>query len=162
PAIGPGAIFEASRILDAFREKLSAEPHLTFNPGVFLGGSTVDVDPIQAKGSAFGKTNVVAEHATVTGDLRALTREQFTHAEHSLKAIVAPSLPKTSAAIVFAEGYPPLAPAPGNDRLHQLYSEASVDLGFGAVEAVSPDRAGAADVSFVAGLVPMIIDAVGL
>ena len=28
--------------------------------------------------------------------------------------------------------------------------------------AVSPDRAGAADVSFIAGVVPMIIDAVGM
>jgi heme/copper-type cytochrome/quinol oxidase subunit 2 len=32
----------------------------------------------------------------------------------------------------------------------------------GIVTAVSPDKAGAADVSFVAGVVPMIIDAVGL
>jgi glutamate carboxypeptidase len=30
------------------------------------------------------------------------------------------------------------------------------------VTAVSPDKAGAADVSFVAGVVPMIIDAAGL
>jgi hypothetical protein len=43
-----------------------------------------------------------------------------------------------------------------------MYDKASRDLGFGAVQAVSPDRAGAADVSFVAGHVPMIIDAVGM
>jgi glutamate carboxypeptidase len=30
------------------------------------------------------------------------------------------------------------------------------------VEAVDPDRAGAADVSFIAGIVPMIIDGIGL
>ena len=40
-----------------------------------------------------------------------------------------------------------------------MYDRASRDLGLGAVEAVSPDRAGAADVSFIAGDVPMIIDA---
>jgi len=39
---------------------------------------------------------------------------------------------------------------------------ASQDLGFGPVRAVSPDKAGAADVAFVAGEVPMIIDGIGL
>ena len=43
-----------------------------------------------------------------------------------------------------------------------MYDQASRDLGFGAVAAVSPDRAGAADVSFVAGEVKTIIDGVGL
>ena len=36
--IGAGAIFEAARVLNAFREKLSTEPHLTFNPGAIAGG----------------------------------------------------------------------------------------------------------------------------
>ena len=79
-----------------------------------------------------------------------------------MRAIVAQSLPKTSASISFDEGYPPLAPTAGNERLLVMYDRASRDLGFGAVTAVSPDRAGAADVSFVAGHVPMIIDAVGM
>jgi glutamate carboxypeptidase len=43
-----------------------------------------------------------------------------------------------------------------------LYDEASRDLGFGAVEAVDPSRAGAADISFTAGLVQMALDGVGL
>ena len=43
-----------------------------------------------------------------------------------------------------------------------MYDKVSQDLGFGAVSAVSPDRAGAADVSFVAGKVKTIIDGVGL
>jgi glutamate carboxypeptidase len=43
-----------------------------------------------------------------------------------------------------------------------LYDQASRDLGFGPVTAVSPDKAGAADVAFVAGEVPMILDGVGL
>ena len=43
-----------------------------------------------------------------------------------------------------------------------MYDQASRDLGFGSVTAVSPDRAGAADVSFVAAEVKMIIDGVGL
>ena len=38
----------------------------------------------------------------------------------------------------------------------------SRDPGFGAVTAVSPDRAGAADVSFISGEVQRILDGVGL
>jgi glutamate carboxypeptidase len=43
-----------------------------------------------------------------------------------------------------------------------MYDRASRDVGAGPVTAVDPDRAGAADVSFVAGLVPMILDGIGL
>ena len=55
-----------------------------------------------------------------------------------------------------------MAPTAGNRRLLALYDQASRDLGFGSVVAVDPSRAGAADVSFVAGKVPMIIDGIGL
>ena len=47
-------------------------------------------------------------------------------------------------------------------KLLALYDQASRDVGAGPVTAVDPDRAGAADVSFVAGHVPMILDGVGL
>jgi glutamate carboxypeptidase len=43
-----------------------------------------------------------------------------------------------------------------------MYDQVSRDLGLGAVTSVSPDRAGAADVSFVAAEVKSIIDGVGL
>jgi glutamate carboxypeptidase len=98
----------------------------------------------------------------VAGDLRALTVPQFDKAKAAMRAIVAGSLPRTNATIEFDDGYPPLAPTAGNERLLVQYDRASRDLGLGAVTAVSPDKAGAADVSFVATLVPMIIDAVGL
>ena len=160
--IGYGAVYEAARILNAFREKLAGEAHLTFNPGVVLGGTSIDFDPVQLRGAAAGKTNVVAENAVVSGDLRALSREQFEQARKTMTEIVAASLPQTSAAIRFAEGYPPMAPTEGNAKLLAMYDQASRDLGFGPVTAVSPDRAGAADVSFVAGEVAAIIDGVGL
>jgi len=162
PEIGPGAIFEAARMLTAFRETLATEPHLTFNPGAIVGGTTADLDPVAAKGSAFGKTNVVAEHAVVIGDLRALTTAGFEHAMTVMRAIVAAPSPRTSASLTFDDGYPPLAPTAGNEQLLAAYSAASLDLGLGAVSAVTPDKAGAADVSFVAGEVPMVLDAVGL
>ena len=55
-----------------------------------------------------------------------------------------------------------MAPTPGNERLLTLYNKASVDVGAGEVIAVNPDLAGAADVSFIAGHVPLILDGVGL
>ncbi len=159
---GYGAVFEAARILNAFRERLAGQPHLTFNPGVIVGGTTVDYDEKASRGTGFGKSNVIAEHTVVTGDLRALTPEQFAAAKKSMQEIVAASLARTSATLTFDDGYPPLAPTAGNERLLALYNRASLDVGAGPVVAVDPDKAGAADVSFVSGQVGMILDGVGL
>lgn len=160
--VGAGAIFEAARILETFREQLAGEAHLTFNPGTILGGTTVEFDPAQGRGTAAGKNNIVAARAELSGDLRALSQEQFSSARRRMQEIVEASLPHTESSIRFDEGYPPLAPSEGNDALLGLYDQASRDLGFGPVTAVSPDKAGAADVAFVAGEVPMILDGVGL
>ena len=160
--IGFGAVFEAARIVNSFREKMAGEAHLTFNPAVILGGTRVEFDAVQARGSAFGKDNVIAEHAIASGDLRALSVEQFAAARKKMEAIVSESLAHTRAAITFEEGYPPMAPTEGNERLLAMYDQASRDVGAGPVTAVNPDMAGAADVSFVAGHVPMILDGIGL
>jgi glutamate carboxypeptidase len=160
--IGYGAVYEAARILNAFREKLAGEAHLTFNPGVMLGGTAADLDPVLLRGSASGKTNVVAERAVVAGDLRTLSRPQLEKAMSAMRAIVGASLPHTQSTITFDEGYPPMAPTAGNAKMLEMYDRASRDLGFGPVTAVSPDRAGAADVSFAAAEVSSIIDGVGL
>ena len=160
--IGSGAIFEAARILNLFREKLAGEEFLTFNPGLIVGGTSTDFDAPQARGSAFGKTNVIAEHAIVSGDLRTISAEQLVRTKKAMEAIAAQSLPHTQAALTFDEGYPPLSPTEGNAKLLAMYDRASQDLGFGPVVAVSPMRAGAADVSFVAGEVKMILDGIGL
>src|SRR5207249_936012 len=142
---------EAARILNAFREKMAGEEHLTFNPGAILGGTSVEFDPVQARGTAFGKTNVVAAQTIVAGDLRTLTHDQLARAQSTMRQVVAQAMPHTQATITFDEGYPPLAPTEGNATLLAMYDRASRDVGAGAVTAVSPDKAGAADVSFVAG-----------
>ena len=163
PEMGNGAIFDAAKILNAFREQLAGQAHLTFNPGAIVGGTTTEFDHTKAAGTAFGKTNVVAAETVVTGDMRALTLEQFAKARDTMTAIVKAANSKTTqAAITFQGGYPPLAPTPGNEALLAAYSKASEDLGLGVVTAVSPDRAGAADVSFIATEVKNVIDAVGL
>jgi glutamate carboxypeptidase len=160
--IGSGAIYEAARILNAFRETLAGEPHLTFNPGVILGGTAVALDPALARGTAAGKENVIAEQAMVIGDLRTLSREQLETAKQRMLKIAAASLPHAASTLTFDEGYPPLGPTAGNERMLALYDQASRDVGAGPVTAVNPDRAGAADVSFAAGHVKMILDGIGL
>lgn len=160
--VGAGAIYEASRILSEFYTQLSTIENLTFNPGVILGGTSVDFDASQNRGEAFGKNNVVAEKTTVTGDLRAISPEQLSMAKDSMQAIVARGLPGTKAVLTFRDSYPPLAPTDGNYRLLSMYDEVSRDLGLGPVGPVDPRNAGAADVSFTAGLVEMAIDGMGM
>ncbi len=161
PEIGAGAVYEASRILKGFYDRLAGQPYLTFNPGVMLAGTDVAYDALRTQGSAFGKSNVVAEHAVITGDLRTLSRQQLESARAQMAFIAAQNLPGTSAEITFDDGYPPLAPTDGNHRLLGTFDQVSRDLGFGPVAPVDPRNAGAADVSFVAGLVEMAIDGPG-
>jgi glutamate carboxypeptidase len=161
-AVGAGAIYELSRILHEFHRRLSKEALLSANPGMTLGGTTIDYDAPQSRGSAFGKTNVVAEHAIVIGDLRALSASQLTTAKSTMQEIVSANLPKTSAVLEFDDSYPPMAPIDGNRRLLGMLSTVSRDLGLGEITAVDPRNAGAADISFVANDVDMAIDALGL
>lgn len=161
-AIGAGAIYEAARILTTFYERLSTEPDVTFNPGVIVGGTDVALDSPHARGTAFGKNNVVAGHAMVDGDLRAISPEQYERAMATMREIVAENLPRTSATLTFSDGYPPLAPTDGSRALLARYSRVSEDLGLGPVAPVDPRNAGAADVSLVADLVPQVLDGIGL
>jgi len=159
--VGPGAVFETARILHRFQADLSAEPYLTLNPGAIVGGTTLTWDTAQARGTAFGKNNVVAEQAFVTGDLRTLSPEQHAAVQARMRAIVADHQPHTTAELTFGESYPPFAPTDGNRQLLARFDAVSRDLGFGPVGAVDPRQAGAADVSFTTGLVAMAIDGLG-
>ena len=162
PTVGAGAVYEAARIVHEFYTRLSGEQYLTFNPGLAAGGTLVKVDTTGTDATLSGKRNVVAEHMVVTGDLRTLSPAQESKAKRTMREIVARHLPLTTATIEFDDGYPPMAPSAGNRRLLAMYDKASRDLDYGTVVAVDPSRAGAADVSFVASKVPMIIDGVGL
>lgn len=147
---GSGAIYEAARILTAFHEELRGEQYLTFNPGVILGGTDVRYDAEQSRGTTFGKTNVVAQTAIVTGDIRTITDEQLQRTRERMRAIVARHLPQTQAEIEFSDGYPSMPPTEGNHALLTLLNTVNRDLGTPAMEALDPGRRGAADVSFVA------------
>ncbi|OON59705.1 peptidase M20 [Massilia sp. KIM] len=146
---GYGAVYEAARILDAFRREV-VEPGLTFNPGVILGGTEVAFDEAKLKGSAGGKTNVIANSVTVRSDLRYLDYAQRDRAQARMREIVAQSLPGASASIAFRDSYPPMAVTPGNLKLLEQYSRASSDAGLGEVVALPATARGAGDIQFVA------------
>ena len=147
---GAGAIFEASRILTAFYEDVRGEDYLTFNAGTIVGGTDVDYDGGQNRGTAFGKTNVVPRRVVINGGLRCISVEQQERAMRAMSDAVANNLPQTSASITFSEGYPPMAPTTGNRRLHEIQSEINVALGRDPMQVLDPSRRGAADISFVA------------
>ncbi|HEX2090741.1 MAG TPA: M20/M25/M40 family metallo-hydrolase [Longimicrobiaceae bacterium] len=148
--VGSGAIYEAARILTAFHEELRGEENLTFNPGLILGGTQVELDEEGSRGTASGKDNVIAEHASATGDLRTLTDEQLRRTRERMRAIVARSLPQATSSISFTDGYPSMPPTPGNRALLEALNGVNRDLGLPAMEAFDPGRRGAADISFVA------------
>jgi len=148
-----GAIFEAARIINAFHEELRGEEYLTFSPGLILGGTEAAFDAEGARGTAFGKTNVIPAVAIVTGDLRTISDEQAERTRQRMRDIVARNLPGTSAEITFLDGYPSMPPTEGNHALLAMYDQASRDLGHGGVEAFDPGRRGAGDISFIAAYV---------
>ena len=147
---GAGAINEASRILSEFYTDVRGDYGLTFNAGTIQGGTAVNYDPAQNRGTTFGKTNVVPNTAVVHGGIRALSVEQLARAKAKMQAIVANHLPQTSASISFADSYPPMAPSAGNRALADELSEVNQALGRGAMKTWDPLRRGAADISFVA------------
>jgi glutamate carboxypeptidase len=147
---GSGAVFEAARILNAFHEELRGEKYLTFNPGVILGGTEVDYDFANSRGTAFGKTNVIAQTAIVDGGLRFISEKQKESAQERMRQIISRNLPGTSAKITFEDGYPAMPPTEGNLKLLEVLNKISIDLGNGTIDAFDPGKRGAADISFVA------------
>jgi len=156
PSAGYGAIYEAARILNQFRETLSTEKYLTFNPGIIIGGSDIEYNDATSKGAAIAKTNIISPAVTVTGDLRFLTEDQKDRARVKMKEIVAQNLAQTSAKISFVDGIPSMAPTEGNNQVLSVISSISMDMGVGATVAGDPGSRGAGDISYVAAYVDCI------
>jgi glutamate carboxypeptidase len=150
---GFGAIYEASRILNTFREQLSHEQYLTFNPGLIVGGSGIKLMDQDARGEALGKTNIISPAAHVTGDLRFLSEGQKNAAREKMKAIVANSLAGTHAVISFTDGLPAMEPTQGNLALVARLDKVTRDMGIGETVAGDPGARGAGDISDIAAYV---------
>lgn len=160
--VGAGAINELARILYRFYDELRGEDYLTFNPGLIAGSTQLEYVPEPLRAQASGKDNIVAPEAIASGDLRAITLQQREQTKERMRKIVAAHLPGTRSTIEFDDGYPPMAPTQGNEKLLAMYDAVSRDLGFGPVAAVDPRKAGAADISFAADHVEMALDGLGL
>lgn len=159
PGMGYGAIFEASRILNEFREKLGGEKYLTFNPSLIIGGTTTALK--DSEGEASGKTNVVAAKVTVKGDLRFISEEQKEATRAKMREIVSKSLPGATSKIEFKDGIPAMTPIEGNYALLKKLDQVSRDLGTGPVEALDPGDRGAGDIAFISGIIPGL-DGIGM
>ncbi len=158
--LGYGAIFEASRILNTFREELDEE-YLTFNPGVMVGGTDIAFDPVNAKGTAFGKTNVVSQAVTIHGGIRTISIDQLERAMVSMKEIASRNLPGTTATIEFKTSYPPMEPTKANYALLADLEKVNFALGYGELKPLDPAKRGAADISFVAPYVDAALAGMG-
>ncbi len=148
---GFGAIYEATRIINEFRLKLSTEKYLTFNPGLFVGGTEVNYDTALQKGTVAGKTNIISPATVVVGDLRFISAEQKEKARANMRKIISSNnLPGSSAKIFFKDGIPSMFPTKGNEALVKKLSLVSIALGYGEIKAGDPMMRGAGDVSYVA------------
>jgi glutamate carboxypeptidase len=145
-----GAIYELARIVDAFRRELP-EDKLTFNVGLVGGGATASMDAGRIRLDATGKTNIIPAVAVARGDLRAISQDQIDRTKAKMQAIVAQSLPATTAQITFDKGgYPPMAPTEGNRALLARLNRVNADLSLEQMGELDPMDRGAGDISFVA------------
>ena len=149
PGNGYGAIYELARILDAFRRELP-DPNLTNNVGVMAGGTPAALDATEEIATGTGKTNIIPSEAVARGDLRTLTVAQDQRIRAAMQAIVDANLPDTDATIRFDDGYPPMAPTPGNTALLARLNDVNRDFALPQMTEVDPARRGAADSGFVA------------
>lgn len=158
---GYGAIYEIARILDEFRSTLSSEQYLTFNPGILIGGTTVNFDSMKLTGSAAGKLNIISPVAVAMGDLRFLTDEQLQRTRAAMRAIAAKNLARTSADLTFEDGNPAMPPTPGNYAVLAVEDSVSQALGRGPVVALDPGERGAGDISYISNYVDAL-DGIGV
>ena len=111
------------------------EQYLTFNPGLFIGGSEVTYNNKKQKGAVSGKTNIISPKTVVIGDLRFLSEQQKEKARAAMREIVGKSLPNAKATITFRDGIPSMPPTEGNEALAKLVNNVSMDLNYGEVKA---------------------------
>ena len=163
PNIGDGANFSAFYILNDIRERFHKHKYLTINPGLIIGGTSVNLPRHGINGQGFGKNNVIAKKAVITGDLRTISSKQLHFAKTELRKLVSKPLKHTTAKITFNErdNNPPMPPTQSNKKLLELLSLVSTDLGYGEVGALDPGLRGTADIAFVAPYVKAAIDGLG-
>lgn len=153
-SMGYGAIYELTRIIDAFRTQL-IEPGMTYNVGLIVGGTSATVTGANA--TATGKSNVIPPVAIANGDLRCISDEQATKIQAKMQAIVAAHLARADANISFGDGYPAMPPTEAGHTLVKQLNQVNATLGYPAMEEMDPMQRGAGDISFVAPYIPGLV-----
>ena len=153
--MGYGAIYELTRILDAFRVQLP-EKYLTYNVGLVLGGATAQLNPVETGGTATGKSNIIAPTGLAIGDLRCISNDQAQRVENKMRDIVAQHLSKTDAKITFYESYPAQAPTEDSRALLKLLNQVNQSLGQPDMPDLDPMERGAGDSAFIAQYIPTL------
>jgi glutamate carboxypeptidase len=147
---GNGAIYELTRIIDAFRRELR-EDKLTYSVGLIGGGASAELDKDRIRIGATGKTNVIPSSAVARGDLRAISPEQIARTKAKMQAIVGQHLPGTAAVLSFDPGgYPSMPPTEGNRALLARLNRVNADMGLDQMGETDPEKRGAGDIAFVA------------
>ena len=147
---GNGAIYELTRIIDAFRRELR-EDKLTYSVGLIGGGASAELDKDRIRIGATGKTNVVPSSAVARGDLRAISPDQIARTKAKMQAIVGQHLPGTTAVLSFDPGgYPSMPPTEGNRALLARLNRVNADMGLDQMGETDPEKRGAGDIAFVA------------
>ena len=155
-SLGYGAIYELARILDQFRAEL-AEPGLTYNVGLVLGGATAERNADDTGGTATGKTNIIPPTALANGDLRTLNDDQTVRVKGKMELIVRDHLPGTSARIEFQDSYPAMGVTPASEALLAKLQDVNATLGYAKEEVTDPVQGGAGDIAFVAPYIPGLV-----
>jgi glutamate carboxypeptidase len=153
-SMGYGAIYELTRILDAFRTQL-IEPGITYNVGLIAGGTSATIAGSTA--TVTGKSNVIPPVAIANGDLRCLSDDQATKIQAKMQAIVAQHLAKTGATLTFNDGYPAMPATDAGHALVKQLNDVNATLGLPAMEEMDPMQRGAGDISFVAPYIPGLV-----
>jgi glutamate carboxypeptidase len=148
-ALGDGAVYEAARIVEAWRAEFKKLPGLTCNIALLAGGAEVSEAPLTL--NATGKANIIPPLVLARGDLRAVSLEQRAQAETAMRATAENNNgARTSAKVTIFHRYPPMAASPKNLALLARYDEVSRDLGGEPMLANDPAQRGAGDSAFAA------------
>ena len=112
----------------AFAEKLAGEEHLTFNPGLIVGGtstrSTIAAEAARIRVRQ-GQRRRGRMRVVIGRSPRRCRRSSSTSAKQAMQDVASASLPHTRGTLTFDDGYPPMAPTDGNARLLDALRAAS-------------------------------------
>lgn len=158
PEFGHGAILETVRILSAFEQQLINDNHygLTLNPGLIVGGTEAEINTATNTGQAFGKRNVIAQRAVTDGEIRFISTQQCAAVKDIMRTIVANTTATTTANITFGACKPAMETNKDSQLLLAQLSEINEALGYGPITASDPTTRGAADISYIAALIPSL------